>query len=208
MAWGLLLETVHGLQVIGMGVPIALEQHARCGSDASRRLAARWLALRLRLGDPGEAMRCLAFEARDPADRLAAESLMICLQRPTADHESALRAAVEHLQSARQRPHSACLALVLVALASGESDAQAVARAAAAYGDRTARAARALLNKAERGPIPGAQAIRNALRDTRGQRQRGLALALPAAATTVVALTIGTLGVVMPGSVELGLAGW
>lgn len=127
MGWQALLEAMDGLQGIGMGIPAALEQHARSGEGVSRDLAEEWQLHRWRLGDPAAAMRALAPNARGPYDRFVLEVLVLCLERPSADHRRMLTVALARLRAARfegDRPRGAAavlrLALVLVALTAGE----------------------------------------------------------------------------------------
>ena len=90
MGWVALLEAVHALHWIGMGVSRALAHHAHTGVGASQALAATWLMLRARYGDPAEAMRALWPLARTRGDRRLLEALLDCLETPGADHGATL----------------------------------------------------------------------------------------------------------------------
>lgn len=203
MTWRLLLEAVYGLHRIGMSVPIALEEMAR-SEGASGSPAARWLSLRLQLGDPVDALRHLAAEIRQVPERLAAECLVICLERPAADHHRMLRLAREQARVEEGRSTTASLALMLVALASGEAHDEALARVTAVFGERRARAARSLLERAGRGAVPSGEHIQNALRGMRAPRRT---VPLRAAALLALGMTLTSVSV-LPASVEFGLVGW
>ena len=199
-----LLAVADDLHRVGMSVPIALEHCARSGVGSSSEQANRWLTLRLQLGDPVESMRRLASEARDPRERLAAEALVICLERSGADHHRTLQIAARYVRRDDLRPDTAALALVLVALASGEDGVRAIERAGAAFGERRVAAARSVWDHAERSALPGSQAIENALRDLLEPRR---AVPLRRAATIAFAVTLTAFSL-LPGSADLGLAGW
>lgn len=218
MSWGDLLEATRGLHCIGMSIPSALEQHARSSEDPSARLALRWRRERWRVGDPVIAMRSLASSARHPHDRFALETLLVCLERPSADHDRTLSVAVDQLRAERagvsplsfRRRATLRLALVVVALSGGESCAQATRRATAAFGRDGALLA--ALARAERGATPTVQAVKNLLSEERSRlrrlRRRLSWRALPRAVAAALMLTMALLGVVAPGSADLCLGGW
>ena len=215
MGWQALLEAMDGLQGIGMGIPAALEQHARSGEGVSRDLAEEWQLHRWRLGDPAAAMRALAPNARGPYDRFVLEVLVLCLERPSADHRRMLTVALARLRAARfegDRPRGAAavlrLALVLVALTAGEDLGNATERTVAAFGRRRLRRLRATLERVERSAAPPARAIENVLRTQRLHDRRGSWLALSRAAGLALAITLTALTVIVGGSAGLGVAGW
>lgn len=219
MSWVALLDAVHGLHRVGMSVPMTLEQHARSGEGPSQRLAHRWLRLRLRHGDPVDAMRAMGGSARTSHDRFVLETLAICLERSAGGQ--VLDIATRQLRDERasgyahrwpflSAPESLVLGLVQVALSGGDDVTRAADRVVEVFGSRRADRARAVLNRADRGAIPLTQAVANAVTEAReAQAQRRATLTvLPRAVAVASALTVTALGVIAPGSTELGLAGW
>lgn len=213
MTWGVLLESVHDLQRMGMSVPVALEHHARSGEGETRALARRWLVLRTRYGDPARAMRGLASQAHRPRDRFVLEVLVVCLERPAAAHDRTLKAATDQLRleravSSRLRAsRTQPLALVLAALYAGDDVAQAIARTETAFGSRRVNALSARLERARGGAVPAVQIVLDALSEERS-RQRLSPPVLPRTAAVGFALTLAAAGVFVPGSTGLTLAGW
>lgn len=217
MSWGGLLESVHGLNRVGMSVSRALEHLARSELDAGRQLAHRWLMRRHRVGDPGLAMRSLGPQVEDPRDRFGLEVLALCLERPEADHHQILGVAVEQLRlerassSHRRVSRRLALALILAALSAGAGISEATDRAVSVFG-READDLRALLESSHGGAIPTIRTVESALREARAQesrwRGRVSVRALPRVIAVAAGLTLGTLGVVFPSSAEVAFAGW
>ncbi|GAC1384303.1 MAG: hypothetical protein NVSMB48_19200 [Marmoricola sp.] len=116
MGWVSLLEAVAALHANGMGVSRALATHARTAAGASQSLAAAWVILRARQGDPAVAMRALGRAARTRRDRLVADTLEQCLRHPGADHGELMARALQRLaidgpeerRSAGRRLGTAC----------------------------------------------------------------------------------------------------
>lgn len=105
MDWLELLDSVLALQGVGMSVPMALEQHAYFGSGSSQMIAQQWLAQRQIGGDDVAAMEVLASGTRAPSDRLAAESLILCMTYPCSDHRQTLAVTAEEIARDRRSAH-------------------------------------------------------------------------------------------------------